>query len=83
LRFDADDLGRPGAVGGAKEPEGSGGVVGEDLLSGGTRFERARKADLLLGGDELKSMAEADRAVGGAWLELEDDIGLLLPGEAV
>ena len=84
MRFDADDLGRPGAAGGGAnpDPDGSTDVLGEDWFSGGTRFERTRRVDLL-GGDTVRSIAEADRAVGGARLEIEDDIGLLRPGEAV
>jgi hypothetical protein len=72
-------------LGGANADPGGGreGVLGEDLLSGGTKFERTRKADLLLGGDTLRSMAEADRVAGGARFELEDDMGLLRPGETV
>lgn len=84
LRFDADDLGRPGAEGGTKaDPECNAGVLGEDWLSGGTRFERTRRLDLLLGGDTVRSMADADRAGGGAMLELEDAMELLRPGETV
>jgi len=81
LRFDADDLGRPGAGGGGAkpDPDGIAGELGEDWLCGGTRFERTRKVDLL-GGDVLKSIAEADRAVGGAGPEFEDEVR---PGEAV
>jgi hypothetical protein len=84
LRFDADDFGRPGDGGGGAKPNpGGNGVLEEDLFSGGTRFERARKEDLLFGGDTLRSIAEADRNGGGARPEDEDDIGLLRPGEAV
>jgi len=81
LRFDADDLGRPGAGGGGAKPDPGGiaGELGEDWLCGGTRFERTRKVDLV-GGDVLKSTAEADRAVGGAGPEPVDE---LRPGEAV
>ena len=84
MRFDADDFGRPISVGGKPNPGGIG-VLGEDLLSWGTRLERTRKADLLFGGDTLRSMADADRAGGGARLEDDDDddIWLLRPGEAV
>lgn len=84
MRFDADDLGRPGASGGGIPiPDCNGAVEGADFLSGGTRFERTRNAALLFGGDTLRSMAEADRNGGGAKLEGEDDIGSLRPGEAV
>jgi len=38
---------------------------------------------LLLGGDTLRSIADADRVGGGARFELEDDMVLLRPGEAV
>lgn len=82
LRLDAEDLGRPGDGGGAIPNADGNGVLG-DLFSGGTRFERIRKADLLPGGDKLRSIAEADRNGGGARFGGEDVIELLRLGETV